>query len=138
MRGISYILLRRLHVWLSTELQSWHFNQEPSEASLADKRSCTSPCALSSNSVFTQEIHSAYSRTNRGASLRPFTRAPFLWPIFESKGNLAQCFNSECKRLFHNGIHITFHLAYVSLVQVTSIKFGILDQWCQTSWSELS
>lgn len=30
---ISYILLWCLHVWLSTKLQSWHFNQTPSEVS---------------------------------------------------------------------------------------------------------
>lgn len=64
--GISYILLRRLHVWLSTELQSWHFNQEPSEASLADKRSCTSASAPNSNGVFMDEVHGTCSATNQG------------------------------------------------------------------------
>lgn len=128
---------------LSTELQSWHFNQEPSEASLADKRSCTSPSALNSNGVFTQEIHSAYSRTNQGATTRPYREAQLSLAYIIIKGKLRSMLKNEQRVNSHHyaqkryilGLFIllrienTYFMLLFSCLQVTITQIGVINQW---------
>lgn len=82
LREYVRFLWRRLHVWLSAHLQSWHFNQEPSEASFFWQiRAARVPIVL-----FSQEILHCIklnkSRALQGMPYIPFTQQ---WVISSSE-----------------------------------------------------